>query len=98
MEKAAEPKRFISVLTHDLKTPINNIIGFSNLIEEIAQNYQDETLLRYISIIRKEAELANNYIESFAHWCKSSQEELLCNEQIEIISILENTKKEYEVI
>jgi len=98
-EKLNDPtKQILSTLAHDLRNPINNIIGFSNLVEEMTQECQNPALIMYLNIIRQEAEHANMLISSISEWSKNAQVKFCGQEQVEISRILENAKKEHEVL
>ena len=56
------------ILAHDLKTPINAIIGFSELSLECLENSDYENLRKYLEIIIKQGNIANRQISSLAEW------------------------------
>ncbi len=96
-EKLTDPTRqMLSMLAHDLRNPINNIIGFSNLVEELTDECQNPALAQYINIIRQEAEHANRLINSITEWGRNHQINVTIQEQIEFSRIIDSAKKDHE--
>ena len=93
-ETSQQNNSILSILSHDLRSPINAIIGFSNLAERLPENSENEALIKYISIICKEAEYANALINSLSKWGKNLQKDFSPKEETEIMQILETAKKE----
>ncbi len=94
-EKGKEDNRALSVLTHDFRTPINAIIGFSDLIESLSENcHQDKDLVRYIKIIRYEAEYLNYFINSLSQLSNTLQLKITDKESADIFKILKKVKNE----
>jgi len=50
---AAQPKRPLAKIRHDLRTPINHIIGFSEILLEDAPGHVPESFLRDLQKIRR---------------------------------------------
>ena len=58
----------IPILAHDLRTPMNTIIGFSELLFDCLKNQDYENLRKYLEIINKQANIANRQISSLVEW------------------------------
>jgi two-component system sensor histidine kinase/response regulator len=71
MRQNAMKDKFFSIIAHDLKNPIGNIMGFSDLLESnIKLGYSEET--RYISgAIKQSALQTNNLLENLLEWALS---------------------------
>ena len=71
----------IPILAHDLGTPINAIIGFSEFSIESLNEKNYDNLEKYLRIIHKQAKIAKEQILSLADW------------NFEINGILENKER-----
>lgn len=62
--------KFFSIITHDLRAPFNNIIGFSNLLTgQIREKNYDNTE-EFTEIIDKSSINAMNLLENLIEWSK----------------------------
>jgi len=93
-KEKAEVKKLISLLTHDLKSPIYNVVGFASLLEEILAKETNPDIKFYIDIIRNEAESALKLINNFSDCCSEIQPEFSLDEKAKFNEILSNTKLE----
>lgn len=89
-------RQLASILSHDLKNPLNNIIGFVNLVEALSTEPCNPEIHQYLEIIRQEAEHALNMINSLSAWCQDHQFDVSPDIKLSLKNILENTKKDYE--
>jgi signal transduction histidine kinase len=63
--------KFFAIIAHDLKNPLNALLGFS---ETLNSNYNDltrEQVLTYINIIKKSAKSLYQLLENLLEWSKS---------------------------
>lgn len=82
--------KFFSIIAHDLKTPFNTILGFSELIAG-KENLTNEELKRYGSIIFTSAGSSYRLLENLLKWSQINTNTLEVNyEVIEFEEILEN--------
>jgi signal transduction histidine kinase len=88
-----EAKRLISMLAHDLRSPIFNVIGFADLLEQLWQNETNPHIKLYIDLIRKEAENSLQLIDSFANKCNELQVEIGQAEKNILEDILSKSKR-----
>jgi PAS domain S-box-containing protein len=74
--------RFISILGHDLKNPLNNILGFSEvLIEDICNLHTDE-IEEIAKNINKSAKITVKLLEDILMWARTQQGVILFKPQI----------------
>jgi len=67
----AEKDKFFSIIAHDLKSPFNSIIGFSEILVEqaIEKNYQG--IEEYTGIILKSSQRAMDLLKNLMEWSRS---------------------------
>ncbi|MDP3352930.1 MAG: tetratricopeptide repeat-containing sensor histidine kinase [Flavobacteriaceae bacterium] len=71
--------RFFSIIGHDLKNPMNSIIGFSDLLSENYNKYDDEKRSKFINIIRNSAHRSNELLENLLTWAQSQSNSIEYN-------------------
>jgi len=88
--------KFFSIIAHDLKSPFNTMLGFSNLLIENFEKYNIEKQKQYLGIIHTGTKNTYKLLENLLLWSRSQQgnikfspEELnlylLSNETIELL-------------
>ncbi len=70
-ELNATKDRFFSIIAHDLKTPFNSVIGFSNLLIENIRAKDYEGIERYAGIIKNSSERAMDLLMNLMDWSRS---------------------------
>ena len=89
IEGNAELKNAVTNISHDLRTPLTAICGYSDLLE---QEEKSTTIERYLEIIRNRADLLTELIEElFRYSVIISGERLVVREPIAINGILEES-------
>jgi two-component system, OmpR family, phosphate regulon sensor histidine kinase PhoR len=73
-------KDFVANVSHELKTPVTSIKGFSETLLDGAMNNQD-TLEAFLSIINKESERMQSLIQDLLDFSKIEQQEFKLNIQ-----------------
>jgi len=69
LQAANETKdRFFSIIGHDLKNPLNSIMGFSELLLQRIDKYEPEKIKKYLEIIRDSAQRSNELLENLLNW------------------------------
>ncbi|MCG8580447.1 MAG: HAMP domain-containing histidine kinase [Bacteroidales bacterium] len=69
LRKLSQTKdKFLSIISHDLKTPFNSIIGFSNLLSEHYEEFSDEDRKKYINVIDKSANNTYKLLDNLLEW------------------------------
>jgi PAS domain S-box-containing protein len=67
VELNATKDKFLSIIAHDLKSPLNNIFGFSNLMIE-GKNLGTDEMQQYASLINKSASNTIDLLENLLEW------------------------------
>lgn len=71
--------RFISILGHDLKSPFNVILGFSEALITDIETLTNEQIAEFAQFIYKSAKSTNSLLEDILMWAKSQQGKLSFN-------------------
>lgn len=83
-------KEFISNITHELKTPLTSIIGFSETLKGVEE---EEDRQMFYSIINKEAIRLNNLISDVLIFSEIETQNDMNKQKIEILSLLNSIKQ-----
>ncbi len=67
----AEKDKFFSIIAHDLKSPFNAILGFSNILVEQVKEKDNDGIDRYVEIIQKSSEQAMDLLMNLMEWSRS---------------------------
>ncbi|MGG7162395.1 sensor histidine kinase [Clostridium ihumii] len=70
-------KEFITNISHDLRTPLTTILGYSKMLEQRVYSNEEE-LERYVSIINKKGIYLKNMLDDFFDYTK------LCSKDMEL--------------
>ena len=70
-ELNATKDKFFSIIGHDLKSPFNSIIGFSNLLVEKIKNNDIEGIEKYANIVLKSSNKAMDLLLNLMEWSRS---------------------------
>ena len=68
--------KFFSIIAHDLRSPFNNILGFSELLIENSNNYEAAESEKYLGIINSSAKNTLVLLDNLLNWAKSQTGEL----------------------
>ena len=80
-EANATKDRFISILGHDLRSPFNTLLGFSNLLTKKIDKYDKEQIQTFASTIHSTAEHTYNLLINLLEWSKSQRDKIPFNPQ-----------------
>ena len=88
---------FFSIIAHDLKNPFNSIKGFSELMIENSDEYNEEKRLKFLKIIKGSTSKASSLLNNLLIWANSQSGNLDFNPQefelmqkvSDVISLLE---------
>ena len=70
-ELNATKDKFFSIIAHDLKSPFNSIIGFSNLLIRQIEEKDYAAIERYASIIQNSSQQAMDLLMNLLEWSRS---------------------------
>jgi PAS domain S-box-containing protein len=77
----ATKDKFFSIIAHDLRGPVNNIVGFSDLLEENHLRYTHEKLSQIIKLMNISANKTYTLLENLLLWSKSQRDKISFNPQ-----------------
>ena len=79
--------RFFSIIGHDLKSPFNRILGFSEILLEQVSNNDYNGIENYARIIRDSSQRAVNLLANLLEWSQTQTGRIEFNpEYIELVS------------
>ena len=88
--------RFISILGHDLKSPLLTLLGISELLEEHIQDYDRSEIQSIITEMRQSTKITYNLLEEILTWTKAQSGKIpynpqeisftdLCDDMVEVL-------------
>jgi len=83
-----ELERFAYIASHDLKTPLNNIISFSHLLERELKDFDNEKAYKYFHYIKNESNRMNTLIIDVLEYSKLSSEKIK-NEETDLNQLIQ---------
>lgn len=90
-ELNATKDKFFSIVAHDLKSPFNSIIGFSELLGGLVQKKDYEGIKEYASIIQNSSQKVMDLLLNLLEWSRSQTGRMEFNpEYIEISALINN--------
>ena len=88
-ELNATKDKFFSIIAHDLKSPFNAILGFSNILTEQLKKKDYDGIEEYGEIIHQSSQRAVNLLTNLIEWSRSQSGRMVFNpEYVEISSLL----------
>ncbi len=69
----ADKNRFISILSHDLKSPFSNLLGLSEALTEDIRKLGIDEIEEYANHINKSARNIFNLLENMLMWGRAQQ-------------------------
>lgn len=70
--------KFFSIMAHDIKNPLNSIIGFSELLNDDYSDLTEEQRLSYINHICNGVENLGKLLENISEWSRSQTGRMVC--------------------
>lgn len=70
-ESNAAKDKFLSIIAHDLRNPLNAIIGFSDLLKNSYDNITEKDKKRYIENINLASELLYKLLQNLLEWSRT---------------------------
>jgi len=80
-ELNATKDKFFSIIAHDLKSPFNAIVGFSELLNSNLENYSTEKIKKYASAINNSSKLTFKLLENLLEWSSLQRGKISLNLQ-----------------
>ncbi len=80
----ATKDKFFSIIAHDLRGPINNLVGFSDLLERYHLQYDRDKLSHIVSLMSTASKKTFNLLENLLLWAKSQRDNLIFKPQAHI--------------
>ncbi len=77
----ATKDKLFSIIAHDLKSPLNNVIGFASLLNNKYNRYDEEKIKQLIKYIYQSANSLNNLIENLLTWSRSQRNNIKITKQ-----------------
>jgi signal transduction histidine kinase len=75
LQKMSRTKdKFFSIISHDLKTPFNAMVGFSNLLSEHYESYTQEEQRKFISIIDQSVNNTYKLLNNLLEWAQAQSD------------------------
>lgn len=65
--------KLFSIIGHDLKGPLNNILGFSELIDQNFENFSEQEIKQYINLIYKSSITVTELLENLLTWSRAQR-------------------------
>jgi len=91
--------RFISVLAHDLKSPFNSLLGFSELLTEKFHEFEMYEIENYVNMINSSANVAYNLLEELLLWARVQTDHFPYNPaKINLIEFCKNQIEDHALI
>lgn len=72
----ATKDRFISILGHDLRTPFNSLLGFSDILIKNIDKYDNEKTKKYLNYIHEASQHTYNLLNNLLEWSSSQQNKI----------------------
>ena len=92
-KEKCEQHRIIASVSHDLKTPLTSVIGYSNLI--LDKNMTKEQMLKYNSKINLKAKNMKDILNNFDEYLVNNNKTTLKLETIKISDLLKQLNEDY---
>lgn len=88
-ELNASKDKFFSIISHDLRSPFNSIIGYSNIMVEQIRAKDYEALEEYATIIQKASWQAMDLLVNLLEWSRSQSGRISFNpEEVNLFALI----------
>jgi signal transduction histidine kinase len=67
---------FFSIIAHDLRNPFNAILGYSYILSEDYDKFDDEERLQFIKEIDRSSRITFELLENLLHWARSQSDKI----------------------
>jgi signal transduction histidine kinase len=98
--------KFFSIIAHDLRSPFNTMLGFSNLLVERYDELDNKEQKNFINILKQDIQSTYNLLENLLLWSRSQsdaidfipEKENLYLLSIETVSLLKQSAKNKSIL
>lgn len=90
-----EQSRIIASISHDIKTPLTSIIGYSSLIND--SDFTKEEVLEYNNKIHEKSLHIKNILNTFDEYLVNQNNQIIKKSDILISDLIDYLKNEYEL-
>ncbi|GGK46516.1 MULTISPECIES: sensor histidine kinase [Flavobacteriaceae] len=81
--------KLFSIIAHDLRSPFNGILGFSELLIKNSKDFEVAESERYLGIINSSAKNTLILLDNLLHWVKTQTGQIICKpEKINLTSVI----------
>jgi signal transduction histidine kinase len=82
IELNATKDKFFNIIAHDLKSPFNSIVGFSDLLVDMARDKDYDEMGKYAGIIHQSSHRAIDLLVNLMEWARSQTGRIEFNPEI----------------
>src|SRR5690554_3091089 len=79
LELNATKDKFFSIIGHDLQGPLNNIMGFSEIIEDGYDQFTDKEIRDYNRVIYQLSQSVSEILDNLLTWARSQRNQIKFN-------------------
>ncbi len=91
-ELIATKDKFFSIIAHDLKSPFDSILGFSDILVEQVRVKQYNHIEKYAGIIQQSSNKAMNLLVNLMEWSQSQTGRMIFNPSyFEMVNLINDT-------
>jgi signal transduction histidine kinase len=76
---------FFSIIAHDLRNPFNAILGYSYILSEDYDKFDDEERLQFIKEIDHSSRITFELLENLLHWARSQSDKIKIEKKPEVL-------------
>lgn len=95
--KYSELEKFASVISHDIKSPLNNIISIIGIIKENTNTAFKNEDVAYLNLIEECSIQLKNYIDGILNYYKVDSIDISIKEEINLFDLMEEIKSMFSI-
>ncbi|MEZ0007122.1 signal transduction histidine kinase [Flavobacterium sp. 28YEA47A] len=104
LSKYKDLEQFASIVSHDIKSPLNNIMMLTKLLQESNHDQLDGDGMQMLSYIYKSSEELKKLVDAILEYYKYDNEQVITNESIRLNDFMQylidilDTKNEFQFV
>lgn len=104
LSKYKDLEQFASIVSHDIKSPLNNIMMLAKMLQETNHDRLDDEGIQMLDYIYKSSEELKKLVDAILEYYKYDNEQVITNENIRLNDFMQylidilDTKNEFEFI